>query len=213
MARKSSEFVSAGYKVMRVFEKLANAVLDAGGSDEDVRMIETEPGLAQKLAEVIVSARDDFQFTDELTIEIPALPRSTLEELKERYPWIAKIERDDSPEGPVTLRLATVLKSGEDSVDGATYERRRAPKRGLLLGLQHRDWLLKNQDELPEPARAALRALLGKVYLDFPGISVVREDGDRLCPYASVFGGRWDGRWRWFGSGFDRSGRVAVSSK
>lgn len=53
MARQKSEFVSAAYKMTRVFEALANAVLDAGGSDEDLRRIETEGDLRRELATLI----------------------------------------------------------------------------------------------------------------------------------------------------------------
>ena len=214
MARKKSEFVSAGYKMVKVFEALANGVLDAGGGDDDLRKLETDSELRFAVGKLIVGDRDCFRFTnDEVVIQIPALPRPTLEVLTARYPLIVSIERDDSPECPVTLRLATVLKSDEDSIDGPTYEQRLASRRSILLGLQHRDWLVAHQDELPEAARTALRALIGNVYMDFPGLIVVRGDGGRGFPYAARIGRRWSGGWGWIDDGFGRLGRVAVSSK
>ena len=218
MARNKNEDISSAISHVdigaRTFKVIANAVADAGGGDDDLRLIETDRELRRKLAELIVDNKDCFQFTDErCVIQVPALPRLTLEELKARYSWIERIERDDSPVCPVTLRLATVLKSGEDSINGATYERRLVPRHSMLLGLQHRDWLVANQNNLPEPTRTALKALLGKIYLDFPGLIVVRGGGGRGFPYAGVDGERWSGYWYWTGLSLSRGGRVAVVGK
>ena len=132
-----SAFLSAFGIVFQIWKALTEEVKNQGGGDDDLRRIETNLELRRKLAELIVDNKDCFQFTDErCVIQVPALPRLTLEELKARYSWIERIERDDSPVCPVTLRLATVLKSGEDSINGATYERRLVPRRSMLLGLQ-----------------------------------------------------------------------------
>jgi len=209
-----SAFLSAFGIVFQIWKALTEEVKNQGGGDDDLRRIETNLELRRKLAELIVDNKDCFQFTDErCVIQVPALPRLTLEELKARYSWIERIERDDSPVCPVTLRLATVLKSGEDSINGATYERRLVPRRSMLLGLQHRDWLVANQNNLPEPTRTALKALLGKIYLDFPGLIVVRGGGGRGFPYAGVDGERWSGYWYWTGLSLSRGGRVAVVGK
>ena len=64
------------------------------------------------LGDAEIVARDHFRETRELTIQIPALPRPTLEELREQFPWIREkdgIERDTSPTHAVTFRLGTVL--------------------------------------------------------------------------------------------------------
>jgi len=145
----------------------------------------------------------------ELTINIPALPRPTLSELQAQFPWIRSIERDTSPETPVTLTLVTVLKPGEKPIDGKEYERRLAPQQDVLLGFQHRQWFLAHQDEYP-----ALKALLGKVYyIDFPGIAVRDVGGFRVVPYCFQGGKRWDGDWSWLDAGFLGFGRVAVARK
>ena len=154
-----------------------------------------------------------FRETGELTIEIPALRRPTLQEIKATYPWVDRIELDASPTSPVILRLATVLLPREEAVNGANYERRLIPHQGLLLGLQHRDWLISHQDELPEPAQSVLKSLLGKVYIDFPGIIVVHSDGVRSFPDCYEDAGRWDGSWHWLDGVFDQYGRLAVSGK
>ena len=99
-------------------------------------------------------------------------------------------------------------KPGEETITGSEYERRLAPQHDILLGHQHRQWLLEHQQEHP-----AFMALLGKVYIDFPGIVVVSEDGDRSVSYCDQGGSRWGGDWGWLGYRFNSSGRVAVVGK
>jgi hypothetical protein len=147
--------------------------------------------------------------TGELTVHIPALKRPTLAQLQAKYAWIKKIERDTSPEGPVTLNLATVLRdAAEGSINGPEYERRIASSLSRLLGYQQLAWLVEHQDEYP-----AFMALLGKVYVDFSGLVVVDGRGDRYVPYGCRLGKRWDAYWGWLGNYFHRNGRLAVSGE
>ncbi len=151
---------------------------------------------------------DFFRETGELTIEIPALPRPTFEELQAKFPRIKKIERDTSPTGPVTMKFGTVLRPGEKRINGAEYERRLTPKIDIVLGYQHWNWVFEHQSEYPD-----LMALLGKIYIDFPGIIVVLGDGGRSCPCLFQGGGRFGQGWDWFDNVLGRSGRIAVSGK
>lgn len=155
-----------------------------------------------------VSVTDYFRETGELAIQIPALPRPTLEGLQEKYSWVKKIERDTSVAMAATLRLKSVLAADEKNINGGEYEKRIAPKLNVALGYQHAEWLVQHQDEFPE-----LMALLGKVYIDFPGLVVVNAGGSRAFPCLGQRGGRWSVRWGWVGDGFDQDGRVGVSSK
>src|SRR5882724_3076964 len=50
-----------------------------------------------------------FHDTNELTIQIPARKRPTLDQLQKKHDWIKSIERDTSTEEAVTLTLAIVL--------------------------------------------------------------------------------------------------------
>ncbi len=153
-------------------------------------------------------ATDFFRETGELIIETQALPRPTLEELQEKFNWIKRIERDTSPTEAMRLQLATVLHKNEKWIDGAEYERRLAPKLNLALGYQQAVWLVEHQDEFPD-----FMAMLGKVYIDFPGLIVVSSDGYRNYPYLIQLGGRWDLRWDWIDDVFRSSARIAVSGK
>jgi len=156
-------------------------------------------------------AENCFRETGELTIKMPGMKRPTLVQLQAERSDIRRILCDYSTEGPVTLKLGTVLRPDETkSINGSEYERRILSLRTdfRALGWQHRKWLVEHQDEHPE-----LKALLGIVsYIDFPGIEVLRDDGNRSIPYALSDGERWRGSWCWVGTGFRPSGRVAVSA-
>lgn len=151
---------------------------------------------------------DFFRETGEVTLQIPALPRPTFEELCKEFSWIESIESDTSPTEAVILRLGTVLRLNEERVNGAEYQRRIALKLDIGLGYQQAIWLVEHQDEFPE-----FMVLLGKVYIDFPGFVVVDAHGGRLFPCLNQGGGRWDLDWGWVGDGLSRDGRVALSGK
>ncbi len=158
-----------------------------------------------------VQVGDFFRETGELTIRIPALARPTLEQLRAKYSWIRKengIERDTSLTEAVTLKLCTVLRADEEKISGTEYEFRLVPKLNVSLGYQQALWLVEHQDEFPE-----FMALLGKVYVDFPGLLVVRAYGNRNFPYLGESGERWYLDWNGIDSDFDRDGRIASSGK
>lgn len=195
------------------------ALLAAMGANIDWDRLTTEqiqagienPQLTGKQATLFIQSGysvqigEYFRETGELSIQLPALKRPTLKELQANNHWIKSIERDNSTEAPVTLTLATVLVPDDDgSINGKEYEKRIALKHDSLLGFQHRQWLLEHQDEFPE-----LKALLGKVYIDFPGLVVVRRDGNRSVPYCGQSGSRWVDVWDWLGLEFNSSGRIA----
>ena len=128
-----------------------------------------------------------------------------MEYLQSKYDWVKSIERDTPTEEPVTLSLVTVLAAGStDFIDGKEYELRIGEHLNSLLGFQHRQWLLEHQAEFPE-----FMALLGKIYIDFPGIVVVDRDGGRDVPYCDQHGSRWGAYWYWLSSYFDVRGRIA----
>ncbi|MBI2024992.1 MAG: hypothetical protein HYT03_02835 [Candidatus Harrisonbacteria bacterium] len=57
MAQKKSRFVSAFDVCARVFKALSNAVSDAGGSDEDLRRLETDPELRKKIGALMMDGK------------------------------------------------------------------------------------------------------------------------------------------------------------
>lgn len=140
-----------------------------------------------------------------VTIQIPALPRPTLEVVQGKLSWVKSIEpgSDTSTEEAVTLKLYTVLQGEETSIDGDEYERRLIAQTGKL-GFQQALWLEEHQAESPE-----LMALLGKVYIDFTGIVLVDGDGYRGFPYLGDGGERFKLNRHWIEYGFSSLGRVA----
>ena len=168
-------------------------------------------------AAVIRGDKECFRLTDdEVVIRIPALRRPTLAEVQKDWNDICSIESDTSTEKAVTLRLATVLKSTENgNINHAIYELRIAKLRvdGRALGFQHRQWLLANQNRLPEPARYSLGALLWhENHLAFLGIIVACNDGISRAPHASDVGGWWYGDWDDLRAILIRRVHLAVSS-
>ncbi len=143
---------------------------------------------------------------EKLNIKIPALPRPTFKELQLKWPWIQSIESDTSPITAVPLELDTVLKAGENYINGSEYQSR---LEGIkTLGYQQAVWLVEHQDKFPK-----FKKLLDKIYIDFPAIVLLGGGGSRGFPYLGGGGGRWYLDWRWIGGGLTSSGRVARSGK
>lgn len=203
---------------------LRKRVHEQKGTDGDILFVQLEApdfmnDIARQLvecADTLRSGRNFFRIMhDDVVIQIPALKRPTLKRVQESWSNIEKIERDNSTEEAVTLRLATVLKCARSSIDAEIYERRLLPLRnqGRLLGFQHRQYLLKVQRKYP-----TLMMLLGEIYIDFPGIIVVQRDGHRGVPCVNFGGSLFMDDWHWFTNlfgdchTFDEAGRVAVSS-
>ena len=207
--------------------QLEKLVLAKGGTREDMVLVLDEApdfldDTAERLIERATLVRGDrncFRLTDDdLVIPMPALKHPALPQIQKDWDYVDRIECDDSPEEAFQLHLSTVLKNTEPRIDGPTYERRilTLRKAGRFPGLQHRQWLVKNQDNaeaIPDPkARAALKALLWKVHIVCPGLVVVGRDGRRYVPCAGSDGGRWYDVWNDLDSGFNDFGRIAVSS-
>jgi hypothetical protein len=148
-----------------------------------------------------------FRDTQELSIVFPALRRPTLAEIVGYDRSITAIERDTSPVAPVTLKLANLLATGENYIDGGQYADRLARTQKVLLGYQHRQWLLKLQREHQD-----FMSLLGKVYVDFPGIVIVRNGRERCVPACIDSSDGWRADWDDLDSGFGEGGRIAISA-
>lgn len=180
----------------------------AGFSAEEISKLAGNEELLRSFHDVLLGNAEIrmpkfWRTLEDLHIRIPALKRPTLCDLRKRFDWIKKIESDASPTYALTLQIGTVLRSDEDSVVGMEYERRCGLREGWL-GYQQAVWLVDHQDEFP-----ILMAILGKVYVDFPGLVVVRADGDHKFPCLKRNGGRWYLYWDWAGGGLGRDGRVA----
>jgi hypothetical protein len=159
-----------------------------------------------------MKANDFFRETNDLTIEIPALPRPTLDELRARGRF-HRIESlyDISPTDKVTLVLGTVFNVDEKStINSKEFRFRIAAMSNINLGLQQATWLVENQDKFPE-----LMALVEKVYIvDFLGLRVGTDSSDQrifpLLRHADEYK-RWELHWRWLDEPYSWGRRIAVA--
>lgn len=69
MAKQKSEFLSAFGTAMEVFRAIVNAVLERGGSDDDLRRILTSKKLAGAIADIIVGAKQAVENAFRLTVD------------------------------------------------------------------------------------------------------------------------------------------------
>ncbi len=150
---------------------------------------------------------DYFQETKlRRTIYIPPMGRPDIEELSAVLQGSSvKIAYDISQTGPIQLALGTILSPEESEISMAELDFRLSAIAGRLLGYQHAQWLVRNQDEYPE-----FKELTGKIEIIFmPGLEV-RVDGflyftPALVPEKSKE--RWE--LEWIGSsGASRSNRL-----
>ena len=197
------------FSVVGLVHKVCLSAEKQGYTPDLLNALAEDPNLFTQLLEVQrgnaeIKPFDFWRTVEDLAIPIPALGRLEFKSLKKQFDWIKRIEADTSPTEAVVLRLGTVLRLDEGSVNNTEYERRRTMRHDFLLGYQQAAWLVEHQDEFP-----AFMALLGKIYIDFPGLVVVGADGYRHFPYLCRLGGRWCLFWGWAGSGLVRGGRVA----
>lgn len=156
-----------------------------------------------------VEVVDFFTRIEDFTIQLPALPRPTVEELQTRWSWIREIKSNLSPTQPVTMELGTLLHTDEEKISGNEYHSRRGST--PYLGFQQGVWLVDHQDD---PELAAFRALRGKVYIDLIGLEILDWGGGRDFPDLDVVGGRWSLNWRSTeNDDLSRVGRVARPCK
>ena len=148
--------------------------------------------------------------TGELTICIPARKRPTLQQLQAKWPWIKKIERDTSPEGPVVFNLAMVLRdAAEGSINGPEYG-------GVLLRACPSCSVISSSlgSSSTRTSTPSSWTYSGRSTSTSRVWSVVIELGDRRSvPYGGRSGKRWGAGWGWLRGHFRQIGRLAVSGE
>lgn len=198
MAQKKSEFISAFDIAARIWKSLVNAILDRGGTDDDLRRIETDETLRGKLAEFIVgAAKLLYPFTY-------------------RFPWWndkCRVIREGAPcTAPIPiskLKLVSFHKKGEDWVSfDEMLSRANNPEEfpGCQgWGMHQGEQLLKRANELPEEMR--------KYFLLLPDTLLLGGDGYRCIACLIWDDGEWRFYWRWNDYRFDRYCRFLRLSK
>lgn len=123
-----------------------------------------------------------FRDTGELVVQIPALQRPTLEELrKECKEDFQCIKHDISPTKPIVFRLGTVLQSSESSI-GTIECQRRVALQPNIIGRQQLKWLFENKDKL-----TGFKYLMTQIYIEGHGLSIIDSLGYERIPRLSSF--------------------------
>lgn len=184
--------------------------LTLGQIEAIVNKLGGEEGVDLLLADELVISRKErkLRSVEGIEIKIPAIPKSSSNDILKKYNFLRTIEKDDSPEGEVVMTFATVLREDENFISGKEYQTRFVGLDGKL-GYSQAVWLVENQDSLPKE----FMELLGKIYVDFPVTVAVDVDGCRYVPYLGLRGGRWFLDWSWLEVAFSSIGRVARSRK
>jgi len=181
---KKSEFLSALGVMFEVWKAVVDAVLAKGGTDDDLRRIKDEPGLAEKLADLIVGAKKAAcSFAD-------LIPRG----------WT--VVEDVAPTAFDISKLKPVpfLKQGESEISGEEM-RKRAVEFNGNLGLADGQRMLAEQDKIPAEFRDYYIVLSG---------TVLRDSGGSLSvPFLYFNGGRWVLDFCWLDGVWGGLGRFA----
>lgn len=190
MAQQKSGFLSALGVMWEIWKALVNAVLDLGGSDDDLRRIQTDKELRRKLAELIVGAtRKVFRLVVNYDESVETLVK------RGKYDWtndsITSKNFPTKRTGTSEVVVELVYLNRAVSTDEALAELDRMGFRPAEL-----KELLVLGAEQPELQREFPIVALGSVW-QYP-------DGDRRCAYLGRYAdGRdldlyWLGR-DWYG--------------
>jgi hypothetical protein len=119
----------------------------------------------------ITSRENGLETIEEAILQLPALKRPTLDEIRADGRRIDEIERDNSTEEPTTITVVTVFYKPGGFVTNMSV---RTEER---LGYQHRRWLWEHRNEYPE--FIARLKKLGVTGICFSGIILKLYDGFR----------------------------------
>jgi len=168
MAKKSSEFLKALGRYFEISKAVLNAVLDQGGTDDDLARILSDAELRREIARLIVAKSAKLAFPS-LTLAADLIP-SGYTVVEDVAPTLKSIG---------DLDLASFLEPGESYVNGETM-RQRAVVLKANLGLADLKVALADQAKISEEAKP--------FYIVFPG-TVLRDPDGRLCVAYLSWGG------------------------
>ncbi len=183
---QKSEFVSAFDIAAQVFKKLANAVIDAGGSDAELRRLESDSELRGKIAALIVSVA-------------PSIPTFSRDMRKEGWTLPEPGPRR-SINSIADLEPVSFLKKGENYINGEEMVQRARKEFNVNFGQEDAEWVLANQHLIPKEWR--------NYYLVFPGTVWRDRSGDRRVSCLDWGGGGWCLLFYWLDDGWGSDARV-----
>lgn len=183
MSRKKSEFLSSLGVLWEIWKALVNEVLDLGGTDEDLRRIQTDATLRRQIAELIMTSVKSVTCAD-------LIPQG----------WTVVEDVDPSDFQVEDLEFISCLNEGEDCIDGKTM-RVRAVTLKANLGLFDGKRILDQQDKVPVEIR-------GK-YIFLPGTLLRDSVGDLHVAYLYWDDERWCLNFYWLDRGWNAYDRLA----
>ncbi|OGH70043.1 MAG: hypothetical protein A3C90_02585 [Candidatus Magasanikbacteria bacterium RIFCSPHIGHO2_02_FULL_51_14] len=188
MARKpkKSEFLRSLGIFWQIWKSLTDEVLGLGGSDEDLRRIETDGKLRREVAELIVRRKE----------KKPARPlfpseRLAADLIPDNWEVVEDVEPSEFEVGD--LAFPGFLMEGETCIDGEEM-RRRAVQLKANFGLVDGKRLLAHQDEIPVELRGKAIVLSGTLLRDPDGrlyVACLDWDDDRWYLGFFWLGGGW----------------------
>jgi hypothetical protein len=189
MGKKKSEFLGALGKYFEISKAVLNAVLDQGGTDDDLARILSDAELRREIARLIVAKPAKSEF--------PSLATAA-DLIPEGWTVVEDVAPTLSSAGD--LEFIPVLREGEPPVRGDVM-RQRAKEQNANLGLADLKRALETQAEIPA-------GLQGK-YITFAGTVLRDAVGDLYVAYLYWHDGRWVVDFSWLDSGWGGSDRLA----
>lgn len=188
MAKKSSEFLKALGRYFEISKAVLNAVLDQGGTDDDLARILSDAELRREIARLIVAKPVKSEF-----------PSSAI---AAEYGYAVVEDVAPTLKSVGDLEIAPFLEPGEDYVNGETM-RQRAKKLGANLGLADLKFVLDRQAEIPAEMRDK--------YIVFSGTVLRYPFGNLGTACLHWHGVRWVVVFRWLDDDWDDIDRLARS--
>jgi len=197
MAKPKSEFLKGAGKMWAIMQVIVNAVLEMGGSDEDLHRLLTDSGLVKKIAELIMSGKQKVEEKASEIYKVVVDYSATLAEMIKagKYDWF----NDD-----ITDKHFPIQGTGKNEVELVlVHLNRNATTKEVLEHLNGQglepakiEHLLAFGSTYPELQRQFPIIALGSVWVDSHGYryypSLYSFDSKRrLSLYWRGDGGHW----------------------
>lgn len=205
MARPKSEFLSSLGTMFQIWKSFTDEVLAKGGTDDDLRQIQTDIGLRRALAELVVKGKKQKSITRP-TYQVSVDYRLTL-------PTMILAGHYDWTNSDITAEHFPIKGEGEQSVEITLfYPNQITTSDQVMAEMDQAGYRPAKLEEL-----LALGATSPDLQREFPIIALgsvwVRRDGDRGVASLDRDGSGRELYLDWFGSEWDEHCRFAAVRK
>ena len=198
--KKKSEFLSAFGIMFEIVKALIQTLLDRGGTDDDLRRVQNDKDLRNKIVDLILvkSARkfDPAAFIGK--------------------GWYIDPKDEQLPAAPLDIDPKDVVfknmhRDGETVLNGEERLRRHREAGNICLTADHFLRFWNGRDQLPEEWKRTETGETRYIYFDATVLRDPRGRRSALCLYWD--GDAWYWNYRWLGHGFDSQSQSGVASK